>query len=670
MVEQKRNIAFIDTFNGEGAAEQETSKRLKYCFEKFGNKFVHLYNDMKTRDNTHMHADNLNLDFCYAHEIVTGADKVLPDCFSVFFHWAPTGFNGTYWCDTYVKYMNKFDVVAGGYETQDAAFDICNNGCNRYCGQNIDLYNITSSISKDFVLLPQKNQHYRLFYVGINLEAVYKTMRYSSLIKYCDVNNLIDIYGPNKSFNIKGGWDGFKCYKGSIPLDGYSIIEKINQAGICLALNSSAHNAVGSVSNRIYEAACAGAVIISDDNPYVRKYFGDSVFYIDVKQSEDEQIENIKNIINYIKQNPDEAYEMACRSQKVFIEKLALDSQVEGLISFIDKQKELMTDISLQKDTVDVICYIDSVDDWESIKEEIYKQYYKNLHIIVVTDEAVYKKLVLNDIYSFDFVQKENFRGKSFIKLQNLLRGKFFIMLDKNSAMHKNHIFKAVNVLQNCDNLYCYSGSYIRRQNAMEQTIEYETLNSRPIEQKYFFSYLNPSAHLDLALRVEKICPITAFLFNKEVLNHVAEEELEQISIDLQLYFAGCSQIKAKRLGKFMYSLTAGYKLLDTDDENKILFPQNKIYYSQGKCQNTYIKELLGVFTKYDIEIPFDENFGKLDKRTKKIIKKLKKYKILSKFIYKYNKNLPEYCYEYDFYLYLIKNKRLKKRLYWICRWL
>lgn len=46
------------------------------------------------------------------------------------------------------------------------------------------MFNITSSVPLDFVIKPKKREHYKLFYVGINLEKIQNAkMWYSELIK-------------------------------------------------------------------------------------------------------------------------------------------------------------------------------------------------------------------------------------------------------------------------------------------------------------------------------------------------------------------------------------------------------------------------------------------------------------------------------------------------------
>jgi spore maturation protein CgeB len=50
------------------------------------------------------------------------------------------------------------------------------------------------------------------------------------------------------------------------------------------------HNKVDFITNRIFEACVAGAVIITDDNRYTREHFGDNVFYVDINKDEKENV--------------------------------------------------------------------------------------------------------------------------------------------------------------------------------------------------------------------------------------------------------------------------------------------------------------------------------------------------------------------------------------------
>jgi spore maturation protein CgeB len=78
-------------------------------------------------------------------------------------------------------------------------------------------------------------------------------------------------------------------------------------------------------SARIFEAAAASSVIISDELPFTQKHFGDSVLYVDTTQSAEEMFRTIDGHVKWILSHPQEAQELARRSHQIFCEKFALE---------------------------------------------------------------------------------------------------------------------------------------------------------------------------------------------------------------------------------------------------------------------------------------------------------------------------------------------------------
>jgi hypothetical protein len=175
----------------------------------------------------------------------------------------------------------------------------------------------------------------KCFYIGINWEKIIKKKsRYVNLLKNLDNENLINIYGP-KVLEGKIVWEGYKNYLHEIPFDGVSVIKYINEAGLCLVLNSSEHCKSGIVSMRIFEAICAGVPIIANKNDFLDKHFGNKIFYIDTNNEEQSFID-IKNIIEYIKTNKDEVYKNLQDVRNIFFKKFALHHQLIELKKSID----------------------------------------------------------------------------------------------------------------------------------------------------------------------------------------------------------------------------------------------------------------------------------------------------------------------------------------------
>lgn len=173
-------------------------------------------------------------------------------------------------------------------------------------------------------------EHFKCFYVGINWE--FQNSQYSlyrkkvmDLIQRLDALNIVSIYGPPKS------WHNFQSYVGELEFDGESVIHEISQCGICLVLSSDAHIQDAVCSNRLFEGLAAGVPIIADQNPFIHKWFGDHVFYIDTASAEI-AAEQIQRHVEYIQSYPEETLEKMRYCRKIFLEHFLMDSQVAEIV--------------------------------------------------------------------------------------------------------------------------------------------------------------------------------------------------------------------------------------------------------------------------------------------------------------------------------------------------
>jgi HAD superfamily hydrolase (TIGR01549 family) len=179
-----------------------------------------------------------------------------------------------------------------------------------------------------------------LFYCGMNWERVVRGSgaRHEGLFKMLDNAGVAAFYGPEvvESWGGIRPWEGYDSYRGSIPFDGFSILEEINRCGVVLVLSSDIHRQSGMATTRVFEAAAGGAVIISDRNAFVEKHFGDAVLFVDYdRERPDIMFEQIMEHLTWIRENYKDAQAMAERAQGIFREHLALEQQ---LIAIIDQQ--------------------------------------------------------------------------------------------------------------------------------------------------------------------------------------------------------------------------------------------------------------------------------------------------------------------------------------------
>lgn len=125
-----------------------------------------------------------------------------------------------------------------------------------------------------------------------------------------------------------------KSYQGAIPFEGDSLYEVAAQAGIILIFHSSEHNTYGLPSGRIFEAAAASAVIISDQNSFVQENFGDSILYINTDEDGQSIYNQIQTHMEWIFANKTQALEKAKKAHAIYEEKFLLEDQLLRLEEF------------------------------------------------------------------------------------------------------------------------------------------------------------------------------------------------------------------------------------------------------------------------------------------------------------------------------------------------
>jgi hypothetical protein len=179
----------------------------------------------------------------------------------------------------------------------------------------------------------------KLFYTGINWERLGKRpARHQGLLNLLDGTGDLRIYGP-KSFQKVDVWAGYKSYVGPVPFDGVSIVEKIHSAGISLVLSSEAHQESELMSNRLFESLAGGAVIICDENPFARRFFGDTLLYIDTTLPAEKTYAQVRSHLEWIKSQPAKAVALAKQAQDIFRKDFTLDRCLERIYEALPARK-------------------------------------------------------------------------------------------------------------------------------------------------------------------------------------------------------------------------------------------------------------------------------------------------------------------------------------------
>jgi hypothetical protein len=235
----------------------------------------------------------------------------------------------------------------------------------------------------------------RLFYVGMNWEKHFGPKgRHEGLFRKLDRDGCVAIYGPRLASGV-ATWAGFEGYEGEIPFDGgEATVATINRYGAALAISSVRHQRAQILTNRIYEAAAAGAVIVADRGGFIEKHFGDSVLQVDNCGDETATYRQVKAALQWIKDHPDQAYEKAARAQDIYLEKFTLEKNLRALVEAVPARSRTIRAATGARAGDQPICVVlrwyarGDMDALALALESINRQTYPSLRVVLVCDTA------------------------------------------------------------------------------------------------------------------------------------------------------------------------------------------------------------------------------------------------------------------------------------------
>ena len=184
----------------------------------------------------------------------------------------------------------------------------------------------------------------KLFYAGINWDVITGgKSRHQEVLKRLDKTGFLRIYGP-KIFQGVRVWAGYQSYVREVPFDGVSMIDEISKAGVALVLSSQAHKDSALMSNRLFESVAAGALVICDENTFAKKFFGDSLLYIDSRSPVEQIFVDISGHLDWARTHPDQALAMIAKAQDIFRQKFTLIRNLRDLYSGLAERKRELLD--------------------------------------------------------------------------------------------------------------------------------------------------------------------------------------------------------------------------------------------------------------------------------------------------------------------------------------
>ena len=231
-----------------------------------------------------------------------------------------------------------------------------------------------------------------LFYIGLNWEVrAGSKVRGKSLLKDLDASGKVAIYGPSTFRGVKV-WDGYQSYEGSLPFDEMSVVRKMADHGAVLSISHPLDLVTGLATTRIFEAAAAGAVIISDENRMVRDLFGDRALYFE--NDSPAAFEQVMGHLDWMNTHQLQAEEMAREVQEIFRKELSLEEAIKRIYAALPERKKQLQfglDPAAADNPKVRLYYILSDDSEQSVDfclRSCCDQDYRNRDLVVVMDPS------------------------------------------------------------------------------------------------------------------------------------------------------------------------------------------------------------------------------------------------------------------------------------------
>lgn len=302
-----------------------------------------------------------------------------------------------------------------------------------------------------------------LFYIGVHWDRD----RHANLIPSLAASLPLHLYGDPQSLSVYGD-----CYKGRIPFDGVSVFREIRKAGIALCLHRPEHLRCETPSMRVFEAAAAGAVIITEDSRFFRTHFGESLLYIDAQEKLASRVEQIASHYQWILSHPDKAAAMASAAHGIFQRKFALEASLSNLPDFVGKVRKQMqqgpSGNVQDHASIEVIVRVGSRDVGyiKRSLDSLANQTYSNLCVTLVAFRPVQGLEALVRAYAIKFksirliaAPDTGFRSTALWTALQHLQADYFCMLDDDDSLHPNHLASLARKLEQQEDAgVAYSG--------------------------------------------------------------------------------------------------------------------------------------------------------------------------------------------------------------------
>jgi hypothetical protein len=228
--------------------------------------------------------------------------------------------------EEYDAYIDLYTLANGSNNILDAAL----KGIGRSQAPIIPLY--LAENGADYIA-PEKRD--KALLIGSLWGCNRASHRMGHALKKLAENGDLIAYGIKEYIGFLGyGYKGsIEDYGANRDLNNSQALASLHkEAGVALIIHSLEHMVDGIPTNRIAEAINAGAIAISDDNSFVRKYFGDNVLYIDSVKPSDQIYSQIQTHLEWIRAHPQEAEIKARAAHDVLNREFSMESSLKKLM--------------------------------------------------------------------------------------------------------------------------------------------------------------------------------------------------------------------------------------------------------------------------------------------------------------------------------------------------
>lgn len=299
----------------------------------------------------------------------------------------------------------------------------------------------------------------RLCYFGTNWDP-----RAKPIFRELAKRDFLRIYGPAKSWEYLNG----RAYVGSVPFDGQSVQREYATFGAGLVVLSFNHLLDDVISNRIFEISSVGAAAICPDIPWIRRHFGDSVYYFEAFGPLGTTVAGIESAFREIVRDPQQAQQRAQAARAIFEKTFSAEKMLGNAISYFEQWRTRREARSVAPSPlIDVILRVGgrSVDVIRRAVESIDNQIAGRFRVIFVR----YKPLDLTPLTRAPWRRIEQFdivdciggkRAQTLCAGLRAIKSELFAVLDDDDYWLSHHIDRLLHAIRDVPpgRAYGYSG--------------------------------------------------------------------------------------------------------------------------------------------------------------------------------------------------------------------